>query len=195
MNKYTINANEDSDLPNKLNLTENSKINEVELVGVLGARLWAIETLAADTTFSLSYLYEIHRRAFGELYDFAGNLRTVDMSKDGFSFPSAKFLPQSLATFESTFLEPINKNEWKDDLVLLNHIAAMHAELLYIHPFREGNGRTIRLFTDIISLLKRGEELNFEIINRGDNFQRYIRAVQEAAAGKYTLMQELFLEL
>ena len=117
------------------------------------------------------------------------------MSKGGFMFAPAHVLPHTMSTFEAEYLEPSNSREWTDDISLLEYLAEMHAELLYIHPFREGNGRIIRLFTKLIFLAKRGKELNFALITKGDNFQRYIAAVQQATGKEYVLMQELFREM
>lgn len=110
-------------------------------------------------------------------------------------FAPAHVLPQTIATFEREYLEPINERAWEDADAFLDHIAAMHAELLFTYPFRDGNGRIIRLFTKLIFLAKSGEELSFDFINQGDNFHRYISAVQQAAGGEYGLMRALFRQL
>lgn len=194
MDKYSTNTAEGEVLQNKLGLTDLASINEEEVVGMVRTKQQAIETLNISTAFPLEYLYKLHEDAFGHLYDFAGKLRTVDMSKDGFMFPAAKYLPENLREFEKKFLVPLGSGAL-DGEALQKHLAALHAELLYIHPFREGNGRIIRLFTELISLAKAGKEPNFAIINKEGNFKRYVAAVQEAAGGTYDLMQELFAEM
>lgn len=181
-------------LPNKLGLTDIEKINEEELVGFTQAEHDAIDALQPDTIFTLEYLYDLHQKALGHLYDFAGRLRTVDMSKDGFAFPAATFLPANIGTFEQKYLQPL-KEPWTDNDSLQKYAAALHAELLYLHPFREGNGRVIRLFTKLILLAKTGREVHFDRINQGDNFNRYVAAVQQAAEGRYDLMEDLFTEM
>jgi cell filamentation protein len=195
MSRYTTHLDEDEPLPNKLGLTDTDKINEEELVGFVRAEQDAIDALEEHTTFSLDYLYDLHRKALGDLYTFAGKLRTVNMSKGKFSFPSAEFLPENMQEFEKTFLDPINTKTWEDDTTFLQHLAAMHAELLYIHPFREGNGRVVRLFTKLISLVRRGKDIEFDLINKNGNFERYVAAVQQAGRGEHTLMQELFVDM
>lgn len=180
-------------MPNNLGLTDQDVINEEEAAGFLRTKETAVDQLDTDTQFSLQYLYGLHREALGCLYDFAGRLRTVDMSKGGFMFAPAQFLPQTIEVFEQQYLDPLNAGMWDTD-TLLNHLAAMHAELLYIHPFREGNGRIVRLFTELIWFAKTGEELDFDFINEGNNFERYIAAVQQAANNEHGPMQELFRE-
>lgn len=112
------------------------------------------------------------------------------MSKGNFSFPPAGFLAQSMQDFEVEFLDPL-KNVSDDELLV--QLARMHAELLFIHPFREGNGRTVRLFTNIIYLSKTGKELDFNILYK--NLKTYISAVQQAAQKEYKLMEGLFLQM
>jgi cell filamentation protein len=195
MDRYAVGASEGEQLPNRLGLTDKDAINSEEAVGFLRAERAAIDALSTDTLFSLQYLYALHREALGALYDFAGRLRTVNMSKNGFMFVAAGFLPETLATLEHEYLEPLSTREWDNESLLLDHLAAMHAELLYVHPFREGNGRVARLFAKLIFLAKTGNELNFELITKGNNFDRYIGAVQHAANSNYAPMQQLFREM
>lgn len=188
INKYTVSSNEEDGevLPNLLGLTSVEEIAETEFVGFIEAHNMAIDELTDDTQFDLSYLYTLHKNALGKLYSFAGKLRTVNMSKGNFSFPPAGFLAQSMQDFEVEFLDPL-KNVSDDELLV--QLARMHAELLFIHPFREGNGRTVRLFTNIIYLSKTGKELDFNILDK--NLKTYISAVQQAAQKEYKLMEGL----
>ena len=195
MSKYETGATEGEVLQNKLGLTDLDRINEEELVRFVPAEEHAIETLSPDTIFSAQYVLELHQSAFGEIYEFAGKYRTVNLSKEGFSFAAAAHLPENMAAFEEEFLSPINNNEIEDDDSLLMHVAAMHAELLFIHPFREGNGRTVRTFTRLISLAKRNKDIDFSLITEGDNFDRHVHAVQQAALNEYQPMRELFAAL
>lgn len=193
--KYDTNTSEGELSPNKLGLTDRDAINEEEATGLLRAEHDAIDTLSEETIFSLDYVYGLHKNALGHLYDFAGQLRTVNMSKGDFMFAPSHFLPQTLAVFANEYLTPINARKWRDVPVLLDHLAVMHAELLYIHPFREGNGRIVRLFTRLIHIAKTGNDLDFQFIAEDNNFERYVAAVQQAAKKEYGLMKRLFREL
>lgn len=192
ISKYTIPSNEEEGevLPNLLGLTTAKEIAEAEFLGFVEAHNIAVDELTDDTVFDLSYLYTLHKNALGSLYSFAGKLRTVNMSKDNFSFPSAGFLAQSMKDFEIEFLD-LPKNV--SDNELLVWLARMHAELLFIHPFREGNGRTIRLFTNMIYLTRTGRELDFSSLDK--NLKTYIAAVQQAVKKEYTLIEKLFLQM
>ena len=129
------------------------------------------------------------------MYEFAGKLRTVNLSKDDFAFAPAMTLHNAMELFQQEYLDPINNKEWNNEKELLIHLAKLHAELLFIHPFREGNGRIIRLFTDIIAIAKRGRELNFNYINQNNNFEYYKTAVQQAAVSNFEPMIKLFTRM
>ena len=86
-------------------------------------------------------LQQIHAFLFGGLYDFAGQIRDVNISKGGFAFAAAAYLPQTLEQIEQmpegTFDEIVDK----------------YVEMNVAHPFREGNGRATRIWLD--QMLKR----------------------------------------
>ena len=83
-------------------------------------------------------LQQIHGYLFGGLYDFAGQIRTLNIAKSGFQFAMARFLPETLNTIENmpekTFEE----------------IADKYVEMNVAHPFMEGNGRSARIWLDLI---------------------------------------------
>ena len=83
-------------------------------------------------------LQQIHAYLFGGLYDFAGQIRNVNIAKGGFQFAMAQFLPQTLSTIE---LMPETT---------LNEIIDKYVEMNIAHPFREGNGRSTRIWLDLI---------------------------------------------
>ncbi len=194
IDKYTVPDNEVEGevLPNLSNFTLTEEIAESEFLGFVHAQQKAIDELSDDTIFDLFYLYKLHKSALGHLYSFAGKLRTVNMSKGNFTFPPASFLAQVMSDFENEFLNQL-KGIPNDEEVLLTDLARMHAELLFIHPFREGNGRTIRMFTNMVYMSKTGKELDFKILE--NNIEEYIAAVQQAGQKEYSLMERLFLEM
>jgi len=195
MDRYSIDGEEAAVLPNKLGINDVAIINQEEFIGFSKARQNAIDNLDVDTVFDLAYLFSLHFDALGHLYEIAGKVRQVNSSKDGFMFPAAQFLPGILQDFEREYLLPVNEHDWSTQEEFLDLLAIMHAEVLYIHPFREGNGRVVRLFTQLIYLAKKGEEFELDLLNESNNFQRYVAAVQQAAEQKYNLMRELFREL
>lgn len=83
-------------------------------------------------------LQQIHGYLFGGLYDFAGQIRTVNISKGGFAFAPAIYLSQNLALIE------------KMSEATLEDIVKKYVEMNVAHPFKEGNGRSTRIWLDLI---------------------------------------------
>ena len=77
---------------------------------------------------------------------------------------------------------------------LIELTAPAHAEFLFIHPFREGNGRTARLFSNLVALKHGYERFHFDKIKES-RMNEYIKAVQSAAYKKYEPMKKLFRDL
>ena len=109
-------------------------------------------------------LKQIHAYLFGGLYDFAGKIRTVNISKGGFKFAAAEFLPQTLENIEkmpeSTFEE----------------ISEKYIEMNIAHPFREGNGHTTRIWLDLILKKHLKKCVDWSLINKKD----YLSAMEES---------------
>ena len=111
-------------------------------------------------------LQQIHAYLFGGLYDFAGQIRTVNIAKGGFQFAMAQFLPRTLATIEqmpeTTFEE----------------IADKYVEMNIAHPFREGNGRATRIWLDLILKKQLHKCVDWSNIDKND----YLNAMQKSVA-------------
>ena len=191
--KYHVPSEESEILPNLLGFTTKEEIDKKEFEGVLESARTIIDEVSNETSFDLAYIYRIHRIAFSELYEFAGKLRTVNISKGGFVFPAALYLDQTMKEFERDMLLRLPETVSDTD-ELTSDIAAIHAELLFIHPFREGNGRVARILADAMAT-KYGMPLwNFDRIDDA-RMQEYIRAVQSASEKNYAPMQTLFRTL
>jgi len=176
-------------LPNKLNLTTLEEVTEAEFEGFLRAQIILVNELTQKTVFDAAYIRRIHQLAFKDLYFFAGKYRTVNISKGGFLFPVARFLDRAMAILEAEMLQILpSVYEEEDDLI--QDIARIHAELLYIHPFREGNGRVARLLADMMALKQGYDWLNFSKIDE-EVFPQYVRAVQAAVDRDYQPMEEI----
>ena len=87
---------------------------------------------------TINGLKQIHAYLFGGLYDFAGLIRTVNISKGGFKFAMAEYLSETLKKIE------------KMPETTFDQIADKYVEMNVAHPFREGNGRTTRIWLDLI---------------------------------------------
>jgi cell filamentation protein len=194
--KYRVPGTEDGDavLPNILHFTKECDIEKSEFEGFLRSERIMTEILSKDTKFTVRYIKNIHYYALYHLYSFAGNYRTVNISKDGFFFPPAKYIPESMITFEKTILEQL-PDSYDNHEDLIRDIATIHGELLFIHPFREGNGRTARILANMMSYKAGYNRLRFEEITKKNNFDKYILAVQKAGIKKYNYMIEIIREI
>lgn len=94
-----------------------------------------IEKIEIGTTKGLQ---QIHKYLFDKLYDFAGKIRTQNISKGGFRFATALYLNEILVK-----VEQMPENTFEE-------IIAKYVEMNIAHPFMEGNGRTMRIWLDMI---------------------------------------------
>ncbi len=182
MSKYDAIGDEGEDYHsrNLLRLTDDEHLDWAEYSGAFWAEVAFTEGLTSATRFTLDYLLALRLRAFGHLYTFAGKLRTVNLSKDDYSFPPSLFLLNTMQDFEKNFLRPLLTTYLTEEL-LRRDIARVHAELLFIHPFREGNGRTARILANLMAAQHGYKPLNFDAFSSGSpGFARYVRAVQQA---------------
>lgn len=186
--KYETPNNQSEVLPNLLDLKTFDEIALSEFEGFLKAEIILTEKLSSRTKFDAAYILKIHKLALSHLYSFAGKYRDVNLSKGGFPFAAAKFLPQTMENFNKELLSALpNKYENIDDLIV--DIARVHGELLFIHPFREGNGRTARILANLMCRKQGFHSLKFEKVGK-DEFEMYVSAVQKSADKNYDLMIE-----
>ncbi len=187
--KYTTPDDQNEILPNLLGLKSYDEIVESEFEGFLKAEIMLAESLTKRTKFNLNYILNIHKTALSHLYSFAGKYRSVNLSKGGFPFAAARFLPSTMTAFEQEILLNLpSAYKIKDDLI--RDVAVVHGELLFIHPFREGNGRTARILANLMMQKQGYKRLQFERIGQKE-FEFYILAVQQAAEKRYDKMEQL----
>ena len=116
-------------------------------------------------------LQQIHAYLFGGLYDFAGQIRSKNISKGGFQFAMAQFLTSSLQTIEdmpeSTFEEIIDK----------------YVEMNIAHPFMEGNGRSTRIWLDLMLKRTLKKCIDWSKVNKNS----YLEAMQKSVVNSNDL--------
>ena len=189
MDKYLSSPEEGELFPNLLNLSSRDEIDKAEFEGFLLAELSLTEELNSRTKFNIKYIKRIHKLSLGHLYSFAGKFRTVNMSKGGFLFPAAKFISQNMDNFENEILLSLPA-KYESNQSLIKDIAKVHGEFLFIHPFREGNGRTARVLANLMVRKQGFKGLNFEKITE-KVFPEYVIAVQSVADRNYEPMERI----
>ena len=145
-------------LENKLNITDSSELARVEekISKTKAIELFErgiLKEMSAGTFDSLS---KIHKYLFGEIYNFAGEIRTVNIAKGNFRFAPVMYLKLALENVEkmpqSTFEEIIDK----------------YVEMNVAHPFREGNGRSTRIWLDLILKNEIGKVVDWSKVDKED---------------------------
>ena len=135
-----------------------------------------IESIEVGTVKGLQ---QIHAYLFGGLYDFAGHIRTVNIAKGGFQFAMAAYLPSSLHQIEqmpeNSFAEIIDK----------------YVEMNVAHPFREGNGRSTRIWLDLMLKKNLRQCIDWSQVNKKDYLAAMTRSVADSAEIKRLLENAL----
>lgn len=137
-------------------------IDEISKQRAIG--LFDSQDLSSFEIGTIKGLQHIHKYLFRDLYDFAGKIREKNISKDGFRFANSLYLEDALKSIEkmpeTTFDEIIEK----------------YAEMNIAHPFMEGNGRSTRIWLDLILKKRLGTCINWAAINKNDYLEAMIRS-------------------
>ena len=115
-------------------------------------------------------LQQIHAYLFGGLYDFAGQIRTVNIAKAGFQFAMAQYLGQTLADVE----------RMPEDS--LENIIDKYVEMNVAHPFREGNGRATRIWLDLMLKKNLRQCIDWSHVDKRKYLESITRSVADATA-------------
>ena len=135
-----------------------------------------IEKITIGTTNGLQ---QIHEYLFNGLYDFAGKIRTQNISKGGFRFATALYLNEILTKVE---LMPETTFE---------EIIAKYVEMNIAHPFMEGNGRTMRIWLDMMLKSNLKKVVNWQLVDK----TLYLQAMERSPINDLELRTLLFANL
>lgn len=179
----------DQVLRNIPGITEPAQMDEAELSLLLQLYECVMGDDFPERRLDVADLMEWHRLWLGNLYDWAGQVRSVNLAKGEFHFAAAAQIPRLLAEFEHDCLHRYTPCENMDDDALAEAIAICHVELVLIHPVREGNGRLSRLLADVMAVQAGREPLDY---SRWDaDKAAYFSAIQCGMGRDFTPMREL----
>lgn len=139
-----------------------------------------------DRHLTVTDLKTWHHRWLGNVYDWAGRERAVNLGKDGFQFAAATQVPRLLEAFERDCLARFTPCHL-DEAAAIEAIAVTHVEFILIHPFREGNGRLSRLLADVMVTQAGHGPLDYSAWDAGK--ADYIAAIHAGLAGDYVPMR------
>ena len=145
-------------LENKLGLTSSADLAREEERSSKKKAVWLFESGMLDKlpVGTFASLKAIHKALFEDIYDFAGELRTVNLAKGNFRFAPLMYLEAALANIEKmpqdTFDEIIEK----------------YVEMNVAHPFREGNGRSMRIWLDLMLKNRIAQVVDWSKVDKED---------------------------
>ena len=145
-------------LENKLNITNEADLaREEERISKIKAKqLFETGYLENLEPGTYETLCKIHKYLFEDIYDFAGELRKVNIAKGNFRFAPL------------TYIEAAIKNVEKMPQSTFDEIIEKYVEMNVIHPFREGNGRSTRIWLDLILKKELGKVIDWSNVNKED---------------------------
>ena len=153
-------------ITNKLGITDSPTLarEEERISKKSAARLFEQNLLNNMSSGTWTTLQDIHKVLFQDIYDFAGDLRTVNISKGNFRFVPVMYLSEAVKTIESM---PQNS---------FDEIVEKYVEMNVAHPFREGNGRSMRLWLDHMLCVELQKTIDWSQIDK----EKYLSAMERS---------------
>lgn len=183
-------------LANLKSITDPRAMDEAEYRALIEVQQHYYEMLTPETRITAKLICQMHRDWLGELYAWAGQYRTVELQKGNFAWPPAWRVSDNMATFEREMLGRYSPCRPGPLPQVADAMAHIHAELLLIHPFRDGNGRLARWLADIMAAQAGYPVPNYGLTGRGSMVQRrrYIAAVSQGYVQNYEPLAVFFVE-
>ena len=183
-------------LRNRLGITNKRKMDEVEYQTLVRVQESYLKKISPKTRFTAALIRRMHRDWLGTIYPWAGQYRKVELLKGSFRWPPAHLVEQNMAGFERRLLlrhTPCLAGDLPD---VAHKIAEVHAELLLIHPFREGNGRLARWLAELMCLQAGFPIPDYGFTGKGSRKRQeaYLIAVTRGYAQDYTALTYFFAE-
>lgn len=161
-------------LINKLGIKDEKRLSELE-AQITFAKAVLLEETPIEGNFDFEHFKKIHEFLLCDLYDWAGQIRTVDISKKRTKFLAAASIEKIAAQCFSKIADGYLDNLSFEDFA--TRIAELYNDVNHIHPFREGNGRVQRIyFTQLIRHY--GYDINFSEVDTDELMIATIQASQ-----------------
>lgn len=168
-------------LPNKLNIENQLDLSRAEekISKQKAKQLFESGDINRVEVGTFDGLAQIHAYLFGDIYDFAGKLRDVNIAKGNFRFAPLMYLEQSLV--HVTNMPQSNFND----------IIEKYVEMNIAHPFREGNGRATRIWLDLILKKEIKKVIDWNAVDKSDYLSAMERSVVKDIEIKHLLQNAL----
>lgn len=170
-------------LINKLNIQDYDVLHDAERA-ITTVRSAEIASKPPPANFDFETLKKIHKNLFKDIYPWAGKIREVNIAKSNLFCLSQFIEPMAKEIFDSlkseNYLKGLNKEQF------INRLAHYMGEINALHPFREGNGRTQRIYHTHLAKAA-GYDIAFEKMNK----ESLLNADIDAMSGRYELLEKL----
>lgn len=153
-------------LENRLGIDDSSELARIEerISKKKALELFENNILDSLEAGTFESLVKIHEYLFSEIYDFAGKIRNVNIAKGNFRFAPVMYLEQALQNID------------KMPQASFEEIIAKYVEMNVAHPFREGNGRSMRIWLDLILKKELGKVVDWSSVDKND----YLMAMERS---------------
>lgn len=164
-------------LANKLNITNQLELNKAEekISKQKAKQLFETGYIKQIEVGTFKGLAQIHAYLFGDIYEFAGKLRDVNIAKGNFRFAPLMYLPQSLGHIDKMPQDNFER------------IIEKYVEMNIAHPFREGNGRTTRIWLDLMLKKELKQVIDWNAVDKEDYLLAMERSVIKDVEIKHLL--------
>ena len=180
-------------LRNLLGIVDPEEMAEAESEALVAVLVRLLNAQFVGRRFTASDIRLLHREWLGGIYSWAGEYRNVNVSRQGFLFAAAHVIPTLMSALEQGPLAQHTPCEPPTMIEVARALAVTHAELILIHPFREGNGRSARLLSQAMAIQAGYAGLDFGPLD-SDN-AGYVSAIHRAMDREYTTMESMFMRV
>lgn len=178
-------------LRNLLGITRVRAMEDAESEVLAVTQAAALKIYGPSHRFKPADIRRLHRMWLGSIYPWAGNYRTVNIGKGGFQFAHAPLIPRLMATFGREVLRRHTPCGSAEAVTIARSLAEVHAELILIHPFRDGNGRLARLVALLMARQAGVNPLRLRVL-AGSGKRTYVQAIHAAMSRDYGPLETLF---
>lgn len=183
-------------LKNMLDLKDEKALLQAESIALIAVYDKAAMGYSETHCFTVDDVCRLHKMFLGGIFEWAGTYRNIDISSPGIRWCHAKFIDQEMDKFGKRLQEltPFSPDWSREDLI--SRLAEIHGELVVIHPFRDGNGRTTRLLCDLLLMQAGLPSISPEVYDDEETQARYFAAIRDVwGKADYKKLIQLFEQL
>ncbi len=178
-------------LRNLLGITQVRDIEDAEAQALVATQAAALRIYGPGHRFTPADIRRVHRMWLGSIYPWAGIYRTVSIVRVGYPFTQAALIPLLMTALGKGALRRHTPCGGAAGMPIARSLAEVHAELIRVHPFRDGNERLARLVTVLMAAQAGLPSLSLRMLAGGGR-QTYVQAIQAAMSRDYGPLERLF---